>query len=158
MPLRREFVERKLQLIVEDLGRLVEFQDVSFDELVSDGIRLAAVERILERMILRAIDVNEHLIGAISTGAEERSTRLTYRDTFLQLSDQVYPGKFAERIARSAGLRNILVHEYNDVDHRILHASIRTALEDYSAYVEHVQGFLRRTTPADDRGAEAGQA
>lgn len=141
--LRREFVERKLQLIAEELGRLSDFRDVSYDALVADPVRLAAVERMLERIVLRAIDINEHLIGALATGAEQKSTRLSYRETFLKLADyDVIPAAFAERIAPSAGLRNILVHEYNDVDHRIVHAAIRTALADYTAYVEAIQGWL----------------
>ena len=77
MPLRPEFVERKLQLIAEDLGRLVGFRDVTLEELVADDIRLAAVERILERMVQRAIDVNEHLIGSLATGSEARTTRIS---------------------------------------------------------------------------------
>lgn len=143
--LRPEFVERKLQLIAEELGRLTEFRDASYEELIADAVRLAAVERMLERIVLRAVDVNEHMVGALATGAEAKTTRLTYRETFLKLADyDIYPADFAERIARSAGLRNILVHEYNDVDHRIVHGAIRTALEDFTAYVDAVSGFLTR--------------
>jgi uncharacterized protein YutE (UPF0331/DUF86 family) len=54
----------------------------------------------------------------------------------------VYDQPFAERIAASAGLRNILVHDYNDLDRRIVHASIRSCLEDYREYVEKVDRFL----------------
>ena len=141
--LRPEFVERKLQLIAEDLLRLSEFRNDTYEALTGDAVRLAAVERILERMVLRAIDVNEHIVGALATGAEERSTRLSYADTFRRLADHgVYPRDFAERIARSAGLRNVLVHEYNDVDHRIVHGAIATALEQYAAYVEAVRAFV----------------
>ena len=151
--LRPEFIERKLQLIADDLGRLVEFRDDTLEQLTDDFVRLAAVERLLERIVLRAIDVNEHLITSLATGEEERSTRLSYRETFTRLSDYgVYSAEFGERVAKSAGLRNILVHEYNDVDHRIVHASIRTALEDYTAYVDAVRGFLDRRFPAADRG------
>jgi uncharacterized protein YutE (UPF0331/DUF86 family) len=143
--LRPEFVRRKLQLIAEDLGRLASFRQDSFEAVVEDFVKLAAVERILERVVMRAIDVNEHLISALATGREERITRLTYRDTFLRLADLgVYPRDFAEEIARSAGLRNILVHDYNDVDRRIVYGSIRTCLEQYHRYVESVEAFLQR--------------
>jgi uncharacterized protein YutE (UPF0331/DUF86 family) len=153
--LRPEFISRKLQLIAEDLGRLARFRDVSYESLVADDVRLAAVERILERIVLRAIDVNEHIISELATGEEERTTRLSYRDTFLRLPDYgVYPKDFADLIAPSAGLRNILVHEYNDVDHRIVHGAIRTALEQYTAYVEAVQRFIDRWS-ARGRGHEA---
>ncbi len=143
--LRPEFVERKLQLIVDDLGQLLAFRDTPYGDLDADPIRLAAVERIVERMVQRAIDVNEHLISTLSTGDEARTTRITYRETFLRLADLgVYDGDFAQGIARSAGLRNILVHEYNDIDHRILHQAIPGALEQYHAYVNAVRAFLER--------------
>jgi len=142
--IRREFVQRKLQLIAEDLERLLRFRDETLDSLVADDLKLAAVERILERIVMRAIDVNEHLISELATG-EGRSTRLTYRDTFLLLTDTgAYPKEFAERIARSAGLRNILVHDYNDVDRKIVHASIKSCLQDYHQYLEYVSRFVAR--------------
>ena len=79
---RTEFVERKLHLIAEELVKLTRFKDDTYEELVGDEIRLAAAERILERIVLRAVDVNEHLLGALASGAEDKSTRLTYRETF----------------------------------------------------------------------------
>jgi hypothetical protein len=66
-PLRREFVERKLQLIADDLGRLSEFRDVSHEELVRDDIRLAAVERILERIVQ---DSNDRLFAKPPLGRD----------------------------------------------------------------------------------------
>jgi uncharacterized protein YutE (UPF0331/DUF86 family) len=41
------------------------------------------------------------------------------------------------------------VHEYNDIDHRIVHGAIRSALEDYTAYIEAVQRFLNRRAQPD---------
>jgi uncharacterized protein YutE (UPF0331/DUF86 family) len=142
---RVEFVRRKLQLIAEDLGRLARLGDESYESLTADFIKLAAVERILERIVMRAIDVNEHLISELATGREERITRLTYRETFLRLAEPgiLSPG-FAERIAKSAGLRNILVHDYNDADRRIVYASIRSCLADYRQYIEAIDAFLEQ--------------
>ncbi len=139
--IRREFVQRKLQLIADDLERLMRFRDETLASLTADDLKLAAVERILERIIMRAIDVNEHLISELSTG-EGGSTRLTYRDTFLMLAELgVYSREFADQIARSAGLRNILVHDYNDVDRNIVHGSIKSCLRDYHQYLEHLSRF-----------------
>ncbi|MFP4684175.1 MAG: type VII toxin-antitoxin system HepT family RNase toxin [Ectothiorhodospira sp.] len=140
--IREDFIRRKLQLIGEDLGRLVRFKDLTLDELLADDIRLAAVERIIERIVMRAVDVNEHLL-AERLPPDARSTRLTYRDTFLALADVgLCTPEFAREIATSAGLRNILVHDYNDVDRRILHRSIGSCLRDYKRYVEQVEAFI----------------
>ena len=144
--IRPEFVRRKLQLIAEDLETLVGFRAETLPSLVGEPVKLAAVERMLERIVMRAIDVNEHLIAELATG-EGRTTRLTYRDTFLMLTNLgVYPGGFAERVAASAGLRNILVHDYNDADRTIIHASIRTCLKDYHLYLEYIAAFLDART------------
>lgn len=87
--------------------------------------------------------MNEHLIATLATGAERKTTRLTYRETFLALADLgVYSGNFAQRIAATAALRYIIVHEYNDVDHRIVHGAIRSILEDYATYVQAVNSFV----------------
>lgn len=146
--LRPEFVRRKLQLIADDLARLLPFKDESLDRLTADAIRLAAVERLLERIVMRAIDINEHLLSELGTGEEAFSTRLTYRETFLRLAGlAVYPTEFAERIAASAGLRNILVHDYNDVDRKIVHQSIGACLQDYTRYIDYVDRFLRSHSP-----------
>lgn len=143
---RRELLGRKLQLIVEDLHLLVQFKNESLATLKSDEIRLAAVERLLERIVMRAIDVNEHLLSELWSG-EGKSTRLTYRDTFLMLADLgVYSQDFAIRIADSAGLRYILVHDYNDIDRTIVHSSIQTCLQDYEQYVELVGTYLDTLT------------
>lgn len=140
---RPEFVRRKLELIAEDLERLAQFRDETMESLTSDDLKMAAVERFLERIVMRAIDINEHLLSELGSGAG-RSTRLTYRDTFLMLVELgAYPKDFAVRIARSAGLRNILVHDYNDADRSIVHGAVRACLEDYHAYLQYIEVFLR---------------
>jgi hypothetical protein len=59
--LRVEFVRRKLQLITDELGRLPQFRDIGYEELIGDPLRLAAVERLLERIVLRAIAIPQAL-------------------------------------------------------------------------------------------------
>lgn len=148
--IRKAFVRRKLQLIADDLERLSRFANETLASLTEDDIKLAAVERVVERLVMRAIDINEHLISECSQG-EGKSTRLTYRDTFLKLADLgVYDPEFAETIARSAGLRNILVNDYNDVDRTILHGSIATCLRDYHRYAEAVDAFLEDASGTDE--------
>jgi uncharacterized protein YutE (UPF0331/DUF86 family) len=56
----------------------------------------------------------------------------------------ILPADFADRIAKSARLRNILVHDGNDVDRRIVYGSIRSCLVDYQRYIEAIDEFLER--------------
>ena len=48
------------------------------------------------------------------------------------------PQDLAERLAPSAGLRNVLVHEYAQVDLALVARGVELARTDYRAYVREV--------------------
>ncbi len=142
---RPDFVKRKIHLITEDLAKLVGFKDITYEDLLDDFVKLAAVERLIERIVTRAIDINAHFIAELATGREEKATRLTYHDTFLKLASLgICSNEFAKQIAKSAGLRNILIHDYNDTDRRVLYSSIGDCLKDYQSYTRHILAFLKK--------------
>jgi uncharacterized protein YutE (UPF0331/DUF86 family) len=142
MPLDKDFVIRKIKLIQEELAHLEKFSQYSFEEVASDYEKTATVERFLERIITRAIDINQHIISELGKGTE---TIRGYGDTFLALSDLgIYPKDFAEEIALSAGLRNRLVHEYDTVDQEIVYKSVSEALEQYASYSAYILKFIEK--------------
>lgn len=138
--LDRDLIQRKIKLILEDLDRLRGYKDYSFDEIARDFVKEAVIERLLEKVITRAIDVNQHIISELGKGTEKIRG---YEDTFHALSEfEIYDKEFAARIARSAGLRNRLVHEYNDTDPTIIFASVGDALKQYAYYCEAILKFV----------------
>jgi uncharacterized protein YutE (UPF0331/DUF86 family) len=140
--LDKEFVRRKIALIQDDLRHLIEYENLSIEKISEDFQIQAVIERVLERLIGRAIDINQHLI-AERGGTLQNVT--TYRDTFMRLVDlDVYPREFGEQIAKSAGLRNILVHEYNTIDPELLQKSIGDAIREFNAYTKSVLSFVER--------------
>lgn len=135
----KDFVQRKIALIEEEVERISEFNGLTWKDIVKNYRTQALVERLLERIIIRAIDVNEHIIAEL--GADVPFTR-TYRETFLRLADLgVYPEEFAKKIAPSAGLRNALVHGYNTIDEQLLHRSIGEAMRDFNEYGKYILAF-----------------
>lgn len=138
--LNNEFIKRKLFLNQKELERLKTFEHLTIEEIAKDPGDHAACERYLERLIGRAIDINRHIIaekGDVTLGT------MKYRDTFLTLARlEVYPEEFAEKIAPSAGLRNALVHDYNDIDPEMLQKSIGQAIQEYNEYAKHILEFL----------------
>lgn len=137
--LNKRFIKRKITLIGEELERLKEFSDFTLEELAKDYIKQAAVERLLEKIINRAIDVNQHLIAELS----EKTTPKSYKETFLELSEiNVYPRDFAEQISKSAGTRNVLTHDYNNIDYSKIYNSIFDCLKDYHQYCQYILDFL----------------
>jgi uncharacterized protein YutE (UPF0331/DUF86 family) len=46
--------------------------------------------------------------------------------------------QLSENLALGAGLRNILVHEYEAIDYRLLYKSIPLAIRDFTAVIEEL--------------------
>ena len=141
--INKELIVRKITLIQEDLGNFASFAQYSFSEIAKDYIKQAAMERFLERVVNRAIDINQHLVAELAT--LETSAPLTYADTFLRLADLgVYPKEFASEILKSAGTRNKLIHEYDTTDPDKIYSSIGDCLRDYHKYCEYILKFTEK--------------
>jgi uncharacterized protein YutE (UPF0331/DUF86 family) len=139
--INKNFVQRKITLIQTDLERLVPLAEDSFEEINSDFVKQAAVERLLERIINRAIDINQHIIAEHNT--ERTQPPLDYRETFLRLTEfGMYSKEFAERIGKSIGTRNILAHEYDKIDNELIYRSMGDCLKDYTEYCGYILKFL----------------
>ena len=140
--LDNDFIKRKLALNQKELERLQAFENIVIDEIAHDPGKHAACERYLERLIGRAIDINQHII---SERAGIETLPLRYRDTFLALADLgVYTREFAEAIAPSAGLRNALVHKYDTIDPILLGKSVSEAIKEYNEYARYILSYIEK--------------
>lgn len=138
MTVDAELVTRKLLLIGGDLDPLRAIHARGLDAYLASRMDQAVVERLLERIVTRMIDVNYHLITA--AGQPPPSD---YHASFQQLGGLgILETRFATRIARAAGLRNRLVHDYDDLDQRLLFGALQEALEDVPAYVAAVNAWV----------------
>ena len=141
--INEKFVKRKISLIQDDLARLSDLARFSFQEISGDDVKQAAVERFLERIVNRAIDINQHLIAECA----EKNTPAPkdYTETFKLLATLgVYRKEFASEIAKSVGTRNALTHEYDKVDVDLMYRSITDCLRDYHHYCQYVLEFLEK--------------
>ncbi len=140
MPVDPELVRRKASLILEDLERLRPLAEESLDAFLTSAVRVAACERLLERIIGRMIDVNYHL-RTESGHAPPRDDH----DSFVLLGELgVLPHERAVELSRAAGLRNRLAHEYDTVDPAQVHAAAGRALTDIREYLRAVEDFVAR--------------
>lgn len=67
----------------------------------------------------------------------------TYEDVVERLADQgVISPELREKLRGLGGFRNILVHEYVDVDLGRVHRFLQEGLEDFIDFADHVESFL----------------
>lgn len=131
-------ISNKIILIQKDLTELQKYTHLKFNEISKDYLLHKGLERIIEVIINEAIDINQHLI----VQSDKRKLPFDFKQSFLLLADLgVYPIDFGNRISDSAGLRNILVHEYRELDEEIFYNSIRQCFEEYTRYCKYILAY-----------------
>ena len=126
-----DVVKKKLESIAIYLNDLAPHKGISFEKFME---RHYEIERILELLILTASDIVFHLISQ-----KDEAAPSSYRAAFLRAGEL---GIISENLSRSlalgAGLRNILVHEYEEVDYELVHKSIPDAIRDFTALIKEL--------------------
>jgi uncharacterized protein YutE (UPF0331/DUF86 family) len=149
MTIDRDLVTRKLLLITEDLDELRRIAAADVDAYIQSRVDQAVAERFLERMIGRMIDINYHVITEAG-----HPPPADYHASFTRLGELgILDPEFARAIARCAGLRNRLVHEYNDIDPRKVFESLVAALRDIPLYLRAINAAIASEVAERDHNA-----
>lgn len=142
-----ELVLVRLRLIAKYRNTLGEFNSVSLDEYLSDFRQQLIVERLLQLMVEAAKDINTYLLVQL-----HQISPSTYFDSFIEAGRQgIITPEIAAKLAQAAGMRNILVHQYKDIDNRIVFAAIPKALEQYPLYIQQITAYLDSLEVEDAR-------
>ncbi len=114
-------------------------REAGLDRFLADEQLRAAVERHLQLALQAAIDGAAHVLAEDFPEAPD-----TYRAVFELLARHgVIPSDLAERLARAAGLRNLLVHGYLELEPRRTWEALG-GLEDLVALAGHLHAYLER--------------
>lgn len=128
-----EVLLKKLEQISSLLGELEKLLSVQFEEFYNNITSVRAAERIFQLAVDLAIDINTQIILEHKKGAPD-----TYRQSFIELGRiGMLPQDLARQISASAGLRNILVHEYDfEEDYKKFYDSAREFVPLYREYIK----------------------
>ncbi len=136
--LDQDIILRKLQNIVKYLNILRSRSELSQQEYLNSIEQQLIVERSLHLIVEAAADANSYLLVRLGHLPPE-----TYYASFIKAGQKgIISADLAQQLAPSAGLRNRLVHEYDEIDASIVFQSISIALTFYPSYVEQIQAFL----------------
>ncbi|MEK7119688.1 MAG: HepT-like ribonuclease domain-containing protein [Patescibacteria group bacterium] len=137
-PIDAQLIARKGKLIEEDLQKLSFYASLTEKEYRSKEEAQLAAERLLERIVGRLIDINYHILKETY-----QTMPLDYYDSFLALAKQrLVSEQEAREVAKATGLRNILAHEYDEVDPGKVYQAIRFALEQIPHYLTSIMKKL----------------
>jgi len=106
---------------------------------VSDYRLYGLAERYLHLSIECLLDICNMLVSGLGLRKPER-----YQDAVDILAEaKVLSRALARRLVGVAGFRNILVHEYLDIDRSLVYQYLQEGLGDLEAFAQEVIRFLR---------------
>jgi uncharacterized protein YutE (UPF0331/DUF86 family) len=130
-----EVITRKLSKMSQYLQDLAPYGSVAYKDFVNDHYKL---ERLIELLIMTASDIVFHLLSM-----KGEAPPGSYRAAFLRAGEMgILSEKLSTNLSLGAGLRNILVHEYEEIDYQLLHRSVPQIIEDVTGFVEEVSNQL----------------
>ena len=140
----REFdagvVQARLTLIRGLLDDLRSVGEVTADLLRRDRMLRHGVERVLGQLVELAVSINGH-VGATLLGRAPQD----YRSSF-ELAEEAgaLEPELATRLQASVVLRDVLTHEYVDIDLEIVAGAVTSAGQDYGQYVQQMARWIAR--------------
>ncbi len=138
-----DLIYARLDGLRQVLGELREALPEDGDALAApeNMLKRRAVERCLYLAIQQVLDVGSHIVAAEGWGLPG-----SYREVIEKLGDHgVLPREFARQLAPMAGFRNILQHDYVELDLVELDRNARR-FDDFSRFAEFVVVYLQRVS------------
>ena len=132
-----ELIDAKLRELSRRLRRIEAKRPASLKQLSADEDLQDILTRNLELAIQTCIDIAFHLCGARGV------VPVTAAQAFAQMAKlEVIETSLAERLQRAVGFRNVLAHEYTEVDWKIVMRVIRTDTRDLADFGKAVVKML----------------
>jgi uncharacterized protein YutE (UPF0331/DUF86 family) len=92
------------------------------------------IEHLFDLLVMTASDIVFHLVS--SKGA---AVSTSYKAAFLRAGEMgIISEELGKSLALSAGLKNILVHEYEEMDYILVHKSIPVAVRDFASFIKEL--------------------
>lgn len=131
-------IRKRLVSLRRILGELEKYRDSDVEELRSDLSQMYAVFFMLQQVIDLATDINQH-IAATTLNVADSSSRRGFEDL---IRAGVLPADLKQDFYKSAALRNVITHQYVEVDLGIVSNSIPRVLDVYTQYVKSISRWL----------------
>ena len=136
-----DIVINKIQSIQRCVRRAREEYQADRDGFATNYTRQDAALLNVLRACETTIDLANHVIRADRLGIPVSSA-----DSFKLLrSEQIIDTRLAERLEKMVGFRNTVIHQYTEIDLRIVKAVIVSELDELLAFADRIREHVRDT-------------
>lgn len=129
-----DVIKKRLNQLSTSLNKMERFKEISLEEFLKDDIVQDVVEYNLFIAINMMIDIATHIVVDNNIGNPE-----TLGGAFVILNKEKYLSDDETKVYRNmVGLRNILSHEYVNIDKNIIHNILQNNLIDIKRFIVFV--------------------
>jgi len=136
----KKVIQKRLKILEQALEELENLRKDSLEDIQNSLEKQWAVEHGLQLAIQTLLDIGSHIL--VEEGERDINN---YTDIIRQLGEMgIISREFAKSIEGMAGLRNILVHEYVDVDLGVIFKILQQRLEDFEKFISFIREYLSK--------------
>lgn len=133
-----EVLQKRIAKLKEYIGLLQRLKKYGRDKFKKDPFIHGNAERYLQLAIQCMLDIGNHIISDQNLGEVNE-----YRDVFIIMGENgILPKDFANRISSMAGFRNILVHEYLELNLDQVYENLQENLDDFKKFMVYLKDYL----------------
>jgi uncharacterized protein YutE (UPF0331/DUF86 family) len=132
-------VQARIAKIREYVALLRKIRGLTDEEhFLKDPLIYGNAERYLQLAIQAVLDVSNHVVADMKL-----SLPADNRQLFEVLTTQkVFSAPLAKKLISMAGFRNVLVHEYLEIDRRRVYRALTNDLGDFEKFIKSVSKLL----------------
>jgi len=131
----------RLSKIEDYLKRLEKYQCTTLEEYSENQDIQLITERLIQVMTEAALDIVKHLLSCL--GVLQQKKDWTNRDYCLEAAKLgILSSEIANQLAKAAGMRNLLVHIYLDIEPEQVFFAIVKSLEIFPIYIDQITSYL----------------
>lgn len=130
-------IRKRLRQLKETAEKVVE------EKFLTDTVMVDAVERRLQIAIQACMDIANHIVAQMAL----EKPKIDDKEIFLILGKhKIISEDLAKKLTAMAGMRNILVHQYLEIQSEKVYHAIKYDLSDIEEFVTQIQKFLDRVS------------
>jgi len=132
---RQSVLYKKISHIKYNLDRLKEKQGLSEDEFLANVDAREVVLLNLQQAIQGCIDIGSHIVSDEGWGVPGSLSEIFYK---LE-EHKIITTPLVENLIPMVGFRNLIVHQYQDIDYKIVYQIYQNRLTDIEAFLSAIQ-------------------
>ena len=138
----RKIIDHKFESLRRCVERIISKQPFTVKKLQSDFDLQDILSVNLERSVQNAIDIAMIVLSELDS---------TVPNTMAEIFDELRRKKvigahLQKRMKKAVGFRNLLVHEYAEIDWKIVYLIVTKHLVDFRKYIGEIEGWLEKNS------------